>query len=619
MKSRSILFASVLLALLLSAIPVTLAGAATGSIVDEGFIPAGTQGVIGRQGVKLMESPDYAETASVLRAQQPGGGWKSCSSLTDTACNGWKDITFTSILQPCASAVQLNCIVEFGVVTTAGQKVAATFERSFPQEAWNKYPADEASGLPVGGPGALWTVPASVGLAVSTHYVRAAILGSIGANGKAVFENFAANLTPVSLTTMQCEQDAEWLTSKPNPCTNGDFKTNRDKPGYSGFVEGSGWDQKLDCEMSGNANVTAETAECALRKPASLDTKYFLTIRLAQSPQGWLHGRLGEADVTITSIDGSKDAITLAIVGKSVRVPVVYKELPFGELPSSLQEKYRTDGEWPNGQGGASNWGMQDTDSTSPTGRNRLSIPPPYGPAGIAELEAWMPFLKDTSTADRATWSIRTLRTWERSQANDCLTDKSRVTGLVLTNATQYLAGAPEYNEKTKSLDYKVAAPHYMSNGEEFFGTYQMIVRSDVAKCIYKFGGTAMSATVEVVESASGSVSQAVTTVSESNGWLKLSATGYTHSTPTIRAKFVESTLPAKVSRQVTAKSLAKFVGVKVSPKSRISLAVASSSRRQCQVSGASVKALRKGRCVVTVTVSTGNTKTKRIATILVS
>ena len=614
-------------------IPTPITFAVEGQIVDEGFVPSGTFGVLGRQGVKLMERPDYIETASVLRGHpnSNSGGWKSCSSLSDSNCTSAQRISFGSILQPCATATSLDCIVAFGVIGADGTRINATVERKFPAEAANKYPADVSTGLPEGGPGALWTMPTSAGLPVSLHYLRASVIGSVE-NKKATFSGFAASLTPVSLTSMKCDQGVTFLRVGKNECTSMDAQTDRDEPGYSGFIEGSGWGEGLDCEMSGNANYTAQTAECALRKPASLDTKYFLDVRLSQSPQGWLHGRLASADVTIKPVADAANAVTLSIIGASVRVPVVYKEVPFGTLPASLQEKYKASGSWPGGMGSASNWGMMDTDASSPSGRNRLSIPPAYGASGIEELEAWMDFLKDTSTADRVTWSLRTLRSWERSSANSCIADSSRVTGLVLTNATQYMAGAPVYNEATKSLDYKVGAPHYMSNGAEFKGSYEMIVRADVAKCIYGFTTSAVKAEVAVVESESGQTTNVVTAVSLSDGWFRLSAKGYTHSAPTIRTVFTQETAasveqPAvtieksvasvKAKKSLSSAKLVKVAGLKTVKSSKVVLKVAKSSSKVCQVQSGVLRGLKKGSCRVTVTVTTGKKKSNQ--TILVS
>ncbi len=143
--------------------PTSMSLSAQRDIVDEGFIPAGTQGVLGRQGVKMMERPDWVETASVLRGfpSASSGAWKSCSSLSDSNCSTAQRIDFGAILQPCTTPTSLDCVAGFGVVTADGTRIDAIFERKFPAEAANKYPADSGAGLPEGGPGALWTVPTS--------------------------------------------------------------------------------------------------------------------------------------------------------------------------------------------------------------------------------------------------------------------------------------------------------------------------------------------------------------------------------------------------------------------------------------------------------------------------
>ena len=612
--------------------------------MDEGFIPNGPQDTVGYQGVRLMERPDYNETAAVLRVD--GSNFmKACTSLGDATCTIGANIKFNAILQPCAASSDLNCISEFGVIAPDGTKIPALFSRKFPSAAANKYPADASSGLPAGEPGGLWTVPASAGLPTELHYVRAAVIGKVDSSGKAVFTDFAANLTPVTMTTMTCSQSTSWVDPAPYPCTSGYFHTDRDPPGSTGFIEGSGWDQNLDCEMSGNRDVAKGTAECALRKPALLTTKYYLSVRLAQSPQGWLHGRLSEAEVSITAIDGVKNAITMSVAGKPVRVPVVFKQVKFDTLPGNLQDAYRQSGGWKGAD--ASNWGQMDTDSKSPTGRNRLSIPTSYGASAIDELKAWMPFLNDTSTADRATWSLRTLSSWERGQANSCIADTTRVTGMVLTNATQYLAGAPTYNKSAGTLDYKVAAPHYMSSGDVFKGSYQLIVRSDVARCIYGFTSAPVQASIDVVEE-NGAAGTAATSVAETDGWLKLSAVGFTFSSPTVRAKLTQpsaassdtpsatapvsanptatpaatpasSTRPTmKTKATLAAKSVASAAGLTVGAGAKVTLSVSSSSRKICQVSAGRLKALKKGTCKVSVTVAQGKKKSTKSVSISV-
>lgn len=598
-----------------------VSSAAVGSIVDEGWIPTLPQGVIGRQAVTLMDKADYMEMASVLRGfpTRGPGYYKSCTSLADPNCQGVEVIELGAILQRCPTPASLNCVAEFGLVRADGSKVPATFERSFPAEAYNKFAADESKSLPVGGPGALWSFPTAEGLTNPMHYVRASIIGKAKPGEKFEYTGFAASINAVSLSTKTCQPTVSW-SGAPNPCTPGDYTGGEQNlPGYAGFVENLGTDVEIDCIMTGDPDRTTNLATCALRKNLPLDVSYYLTLRLSQSPQGWLHGRLADADVAIASIADVPGAVTVSMRGKAVRVPVVHKEMAFADLPASLKTIYAPKGSWPSSSGGsgyASNWGLADVDAADGTKRNRNSNPPSYGPDGIAELEAWMPTLNDTSVADRSTWSVRSLSEWERQNANDCFTDKTRVTGLVLTNATQYAAGAPVYNKAAKSLDYKVAAPHYMSNGELFKGSYQLMMRSDVARCIYGFVGDAIKATVSVLESGSGETSTAVTTVAEGDGWLRLSATGYTHSAPTIRAKLIERKASLRVGSTIANVRVAKTAGLTVPTGAKVTLKVPSRYARNCRVRGASVVGTRNGSCAVTVTVTHAgkrSTKTLRI------
>jgi hypothetical protein len=373
-----------------------------------------------------------------------------------------------------------------------------------------------------------------------------------------------------------------------------------------------------DCLMIGNHNVAAGTADCAQRRNFNKDITYYLTVRLSQAVSGWMHGRLADPTITLQDVAGTTGAVTLSVAGKPVSVPAIELQKKWGDLPASLQEKYRATGGWPRtggGNHGASSWGMNDADAADPTKRNRKSLPSPYGADAIAELEAWIPVINDTAIADPSTWALRTLGSNNLGAAAGCVTEKNKVTGIVTTNATQYKAGAPEYDSSTKTLNYKVSAPHYMSSGELFKGAYSLVVRSDVARCIYKFSSAPIKATIEVLDTGAEK-STVVTNVSENDGWMKLSASGFTHSSPTIRATFTQGTTASapdvKVGKSLSRATLLKKADLKTTSRSRVTVSVAASSRTVCRVSGTSVRALKKGTCTVSVTVQTGSKRSKK-------
>ena len=92
----------------------------------------------------------------------------------------------------------------------------------------------------------------------------------------------------------------------------------------------------------------------------------------------------------------------------------------------------------------------------------------------------------------------------------------------------------------------------FLSNGSVFKGNYDLVMRSDVARCVYKFSSAPVSATVEII-SEDGSPQIATTTVGEKDGWIYLSASGFTYSSPTLKVKLVQSKVEVPVEPAPTA------------------------------------------------------------------
>jgi hypothetical protein len=70
----------------------------------------------------------------------------------------------------------------------------------------------------------------------------------------------------------------------------------------------------------------------------------------------------------------------------------------------------------------------------------------------------------------------------------------------------------------------------------EASGSYDLTLRSDVARCIYGFSKAPIKAEISIT-SSDGEKKVATTTVNEKDGWLYLSAKGFTFSTPLINVK----------------------------------------------------------------------------------
>jgi hypothetical protein len=108
-----------------------------------------------------------------------------------------------------------------------------------------------------------------------------------------------------------------------------------------------------------------------------------------------------------------------------------------------------------------------------------------------------------------------------------------------------YQGGAPDFTNG--ALNYKVAGLHYLPDGKTAVeGTYDLVMRSETARCLYGFTKAPISATIAVT-SAMGESKVATTQMTEKDGWLKLAAYGFTFSENSIRATITQQgQAPAK-------------------------------------------------------------------------
>lgn len=130
------------------------------------------------------------------------------------------------------------------------------------------------------------------------------------------------------------------------------------------------------------------------------------------------------------------------------------------------------------------------------------------------------------------------------------------LSGIVTTNSTMYNGNPPTFNREDQTLDYKVMSPHFLPNGTVFKGSYDLVIKSDVARCIYGFSSAPISATISVI-SSDGTAQVATTLVREKDGWLSLSAKNFTFSSPTVKVSLKQAgskeSKPSTGSQSITA------------------------------------------------------------------
>jgi hypothetical protein len=155
-------------------------------------------------------------------------------------------------------------------------------------------------------------------------------------------------------------------------------------------------------------------------------------------------------------------------------------------------------------------------------------------------LNRWATILNDKAAANPSQWIFYNLPEDQMQNASTCIKKSKTLAGFVTTNSTTYTASPPIYNKKTGTLDYSVASLHLLPDGTVFQGRYNLFIDSKVARCIYKFSNAPISATVSITSADGEQKSIATTSLNERNGWIQLSAVGFTFSSPTIKVKLTQ-------------------------------------------------------------------------------
>jgi len=306
--------------------------------------------------------------------------------------------------------------------------------------------------------------------------------------------------------------------------TTGGPRTFVNASGKRFFATGAGTERIESFDQCLWANVGV----CGVRAdfPASVSMR--VAVRAPVGVKGWFEGRLKDPKVSITPVEGLQ---RISIEAQPVEVNRV---------------SYRTSISGFDVEGFMGDAGYQGL-LTGP-----LTLwADAWGKRGFEYVSMLRPLTGDRSSGKNSLWSIKTIAD---AVPDKCLSGDNAVAGFVTTNASVYSGEVPTFD--SGYLAYQVAGMHYEADGVNLnIGTYDMVMRSDVARCLYGFTRAPVSATVQVIGTA-GVENIATTTVSERDGWLKLAAYGFTFSEKEIRVTLDQ----VKVAVPKTL-NLARFAG----------------------------------------------------------
>ena len=469
---------------------------------DEQWIPSiaaeenGTQ----LQGLLIQENAQIAKKFSFLDCS--GSSPVPCYSLDDDYVKYYPELSpaFETILPRCSNDKEKNCIAGISAISAEGKMQNGIFVRNFPESSKTYVSASPERNFPAGQTPSLWKIPGVLnGSGADDYLVRFTIRGTIMSSADKLcpsctnFKGYSAIVTPVSVKKGNYTSVTSWQD------------TNQEETRYCAALE---------------------NGACALNEAFPSGYRFKLDIRLGASPTGWIHGRLKDPKVQLTT---SGDFTLLSVEGEPVVVPVLGIIKPSSLLTLKarsfyedkfLQTRYEIQGK-----------------------KVQLSTPEPDGESSFYEYEFWKDLIGDKASASPSQWTYRSLTIPYTSA--ECFKDSSKFIGVVTTNAMMYAGGPPVFNKQEGTLEYKVGSPHLTSKGDVFGGTYNLQISSEAARCLYKFTNAPITASISIINE-SGEKSVATTTVSEKDGWLRMAAYGFTFSNPTVKVKLTQGkTTPA--------------------------------------------------------------------------
>jgi len=407
-----------------------------------------------------------------------------CGSVTDEICKSADSIAVNVVLPPCTSTGSDNCVDALKISTPTQEFILANL---LSERTTKKTPGNSDVGLPAGGGISVWRAPR--------------INNSLGADTYAV----NVHLDLQNYPKQSCSGD-------PSKC-----------PFILGAFTASVHPIKLAPFINGNTCLWRDGAECATVGNFPDGARVSLSIKVTNRLTGFLFGRMKNVAIEVTPFN--KDVNSVQVVAEPIDVPSIYAfvaKKDLGKYPAI--ESY-----WKVRR---SNLAESDIASA-----DTVNIGP-WPQNAMADFKAFESLVKSGPLVT-SLWKFG--NGGAVGVGSPCFSDKSKLLGMVTTNAPTYDPGPPSFENGT--LNYRVGGAHHLEDGTtEFRGTYDLALRSEFARCLYGFTDAPIRANVSIT-SSDGSTQNIATESLRTNAdrsWIYLSASGFTFSSPTIKVKLLQ-------------------------------------------------------------------------------
>ena len=519
---------------------------------------------VGHLGLYIDDDISHTRLMSTVRTQSG----QLCTSLNDAACVNQSVRTY-SILPRCETDGQKDCVESLGATTSQGAVSEGVFSRYFPEQGLGDFEGNPGMNIPTGGAPSIFTLPGVSHSDGNEYMVIASVNGVTPTGGVQA---------PSSITIHASVYPVKVLA--------GNFM--RNTPLENGFGV-----SHRSSDKWGNCASIAD-GYCAARQDFPANTKFSLSLRLSTPPKGWLHGRIFSPTVTYEAAGSST---RLKVDATPVQVAAVATWGKYSELPEGAKR------------------GSMNCSDTSNCGQMN-----PQSGGAHTSVEAWRAVYGDKASWVRGQWMYQTLADYELADGSlaSCTSGVSKFDGFITTNATGYAAGPPVFDPVGKSLSYVVAAPHTNAEGGLIVGTYDLMMRSELAACLYGANANDIVGSVSVVyDTVTATTTDFKTDVSNDGTWFKVSASGFHYSMPTIKTTLssksgavpIAKSVSSVIKKSVSARTLAVRAQLVVARGGVLSLRVSKAWVKKCTVARQTLRILKTGTCRVTVRVESRTSK----------
>lgn len=459
-----------------------------------------------------------------------------CNTGKEPGCDFSVWAMYRAILPACINTSETNCISAVTAVGADGKSLTVNTLSTFPALRYEDFAGDLALGVPRGSGAVLVSIPGAPHAGGDKYLLKMTVTSnrtqeSGGVYGvpslsasmmavKIVEGNFMGNRTETSTAAYQ---RAQGISVR----------------GFTEKLEGQELDPRYkECVMS-------STKECALPYGLPQDISFGFSARFSFPVTGWMHGRMRDASIQLEKKSDNESVLTVS--ARPIKVPVVDVIKNVDDLSDAFLNHFATKdwaGETLRYPLATSVQGIRLTDSEkNRAGLKNISfkfVNTRFDTQSMGNFLQWLPLAGDKAAAMPSQWRVSTMTDRGSGVVGECLNKSNTLAGLVTTNSTMYVDGPPTYDATKGSLDYKVASTHFETDGTTVFkGSYELVMSSTVARCIYGFTSAPVKASVSVT-SESGEPNVATVVINEKNNWLTLGAYNFTFSAPTVSVKLTQ-------------------------------------------------------------------------------